>query len=133
MDERELIRAVLREINYLWGLRNASTQDLFGLFDHPFAESRHELRTTFENNVLSRVEGRRNETHPARPVPFSERLDELSGLPAHLDCDTCCGVGVLTDGGICTVCDGSGMDLTKRVDTPFSLWAKTRAAGIKSG
>ncbi len=133
MDERELVRAVLREINYLWGMRNSITRDLYGLFDDPFAESRLELRTTFETNVLSRVAGRRDETHPARPVPFSERMDELGGLPSRLDCDKCCGVGVLPDGGICTVCEGTGMDLEKRVDNPFTLWAKTRAAGLKSG
>ncbi len=131
MDEREAIRVVLREINYPWGLRNETTRDLYALFDDPFAESCRVLRKTFENSVVNRLEGRRDETHPARPVPFSERLSELNDMPARLDCETCMGVGVLPEGGICQVCTGSGIDLAKRVDNPFIAWAKTRANGAK--
>lgn len=131
MEERKLIGAMLREVNYLWGLRNQVTRDLQGLFDDPFSEAQCEFREDFERNVVARVEGDRDRTHPARPVPFSERLGELRDIRSNLDCDVCLGVGVLTDGGLCSPCEGTGIDLSKRASSPFSNWAKTRAADAK--
>ena len=97
------------------------------MFDDPASEAQREFREDFEQNVVARIEGDRDRTHPSRAVPFAERLGELRDIRSNLDCDICLGVGVLPDGGLCAPCEGTGIDLSKRVASPFSNWAKSAA------
>jgi len=124
--ERDTVRATLRELNYLLGLRNALSREAQDLLENPQAARFQEFEETVVQYVMDRLERDRDYSHPPHSLDLDQDVSRVS-RPGALQCDACMGIGISpNDGGICRTCEGTGMDLSKRPESPFLSWSQSR-------
>lgn len=124
--ERDTIKATLRELNYLLGLRNHLSRETQELLEDPLSPAHQEMEEMVAENVTQRLDHQRDITHRAGPLGFEGNLTQAA-REAALRCEACLGVGVSpNEGGLCRVCEGTGIDLSKRPASQFLSWSQKK-------